>query len=140
MENNMAYNKEKQKLADIKYHSSHPERRHEIFRKFYETTAGRATFLLNGTRTTCKKKHLPSNLTKEWILERLERGVCEVTGLPFDLSKTGTRQNPFAPSLDRKNPHAGYTTDNVQVVVWIYNAKQNFTHDDVLRLSAALLE
>jgi hypothetical protein len=64
-------------------------------------------------------------ITEKWILERVSAGVCEVTGLPFILPviKNGKQKNqPFSPSLDRKNPALGYTPDNCRVVVWAFNA------------------
>jgi len=64
-------------------------------------------------------------LTLEWILDRIERGTCEMTGMEFDLTERPNRkkvgENPFAPSLDRIDADKGYDPDNVRVVVQIYN-------------------
>lgn len=41
--------------------------------------------------------------------------------------------------MDRKVPQKGYTPENVQMVVWIYNAaKWTGTHEDVMVLVRAL--
>ena len=85
------------------------------------------------------------NLTPEWIQPKLEAGFCEASGLPLELSggefKGYGHFRPWTPSLDRIDPTKGYTTDNVQVVCWIYNqAKGVGDHADVVRLSQAIVE
>lgn len=71
------------------------------------------------------------DLTVDQMLPRFERGLCEATGIPFEM--TGAR-NPFSPSLDQKVPSAGYTAENVQVVCLIYNQmKSDFSDHDVQR-------
>lgn len=98
--------------------------------------------------TTAKKraeeKGWEFNLTPEWIKPKLELGLCEITGLPLELSggdfKGYGHFRPWTPSLDRIDPTKGYTTDNVQVVCWIYNqAKGVGNHADVVRLSQAVI-
>lgn len=62
------------------------------------------------------------DLTRAWVQERLDRGVCEATGIPFELDVVGQRNaHPFAPSIDRRDFSLGYTMDNCQVVVYIHN-------------------
>lgn len=81
----------------------------------------------------------PFDLTKEWILERIEAGVCQVTKLPFSLELTVTNKRPFAPSIDRIDPNKFYTKDNCQVVCFIYNvAKGEFSNSDVITLANAV--
>ena len=54
-----------------------------------------------------------------------------MTGIEFDLSFGKAHARPFGPSLDQIKPGAGYTEENTQVVVWIYNAaKTNGEHED----------
>jgi len=90
--------------------------------------------LLNNAKNRARAKGLEFSLTSEWLLERLEKGLCEVTGINFE-----GYCSPFAPSLDRKDPNKGYTEDNTQVVVWIYNrCKNTDSHEDVLRMALAL--
>lgn len=60
------------------------------------------------------------NLDPADIQRRVDAGVCELTGLAFDL--TATDKGPFRPSLDRIDATKGYTTDNVRVVLWCVNA------------------
>jgi len=53
------------------------------------------------------------------IQRRIDLGVCEITGTPFDLSP-GRKYN--SPSLDRINSKRGYEHDNVRVVCHAMNA------------------
>lgn len=115
----------------------------EYFRKIKQPTAqtnsqrrglGRARSLLASIRSRAKN----CDLTLEWFEERLNKGVCEVTKLPFDL--VGVR-TPFSPSIDRKDPLLDYTLNNTQMVIWMYNAsKGTWQHEDVLRMARALIE
>lgn len=73
--------------------------------------------------------------------------MCEATGLPFDFGLEGdpvdvdAHRSMFAPSMDQIKPRGGYTKENVQVVVWCYNAaKGEGTAADVLKMATALVE
>ena len=109
---------------------------------YRDSVEGRAKNMLSGSRKRSAKKGLTHDLTSEWLSERLERGVCEATGLPLELQ--GGRLNggyrPLTPSLDRTDTTKGYTMDNVKVVCWMYNAaKGTGTHEDVMKLAEALI-
>ena len=72
-----------------------------------------------------------------WVEAKILDGVCEVTGIPFDLtSKTSNSvhaKNPWVPSLDRIDSSKPYAKDNVQLVVFMYNVcKAEFAHKDVV--------
>jgi len=82
------------------------------------TWSRRAVYM---AKNRAKAKRLPFDLTPEWVEERLSRGVCEVSGLPFELGSFG-RKHPYAPSLDRIDSTKGYTPDNCRVVLWAVNA------------------
>ena len=77
------------------------------------------------------------DLSLEWFEQRLRRGVCEATGLPFvDSDK---HMAPFKPSVDRTDPNGGYTEDNCKMVIWMYNAgKGDNSHKDVMTMARAL--
>lgn len=98
--------------------------------------------LLSQSKHRAKLKGVEHNITAEWLQPKLERGVCEITGLPFDFSfGLGKGKLPWAPTLDRIIPELGYTKENTQVVVWMYNAaKHTYTHQEVMMLVNALLE
>lgn len=101
----------------------------------------RGYHLWKSSKDNAAQKGLEFSISRERIEKALEKGYCEVTGVPFDLGRTKKKHAalPNAPSIDKIDPDKGYTEDNIQVVTWIYNrAKGNNTHDDVLRLAYIL--
>lgn len=111
-------------------------------RRYRGKARGRAKFLYGNIKLRAKKNGQEFALDR-WGLEiRITMGVCEVTGIAFDLT-TGLgagKRNPWAPSVDRIDNTKGYTWDNVQVVCSIYNLSKNcFTNDDVLKMALAIV-
>lgn len=102
----------------------------------------RAGKLLTWIRSRAARTGREFDLSREWIAERLARGVCEVTGIPLELSKPpGSRFHPWAPSVDRIDCKKGYTQDNCRVVCWIYNmAKSEWCDDVVVTFALALAD
>lgn len=118
-----------------------PERRRQQLAeaqvKHYNSVLNWATRIKNKALQRSKKNCLGFDLDRDFIFQKLLVGTCEVTGIPFDL--TGGERKPHTPSIDRIDPSRGYTKDNVQLVVWIYNAaKSTFTHSDVMYLATTL--
>lgn len=109
--------------------------------KYRNSIHGRADKLFRGARDRALKIGVEFSLTREWILARMEAGVCEVTGLPFSYDQSSeSHRVPWAPSLDRVDNRSGYTWWNTKVVVWAYNAaKGEWHHTDVMRLAHALV-
>ena len=102
----------------------------------YQTTRGRAKWMLQNAQIRSKDRGLEFTLVLEWAIKRLSAGVCEATGIPFDFSTNGVSlekgewAHPLAPSIERKNPHLGYTPDNCEIICWLLNrAKANFNRD-----------
>lgn len=65
------------------------------------------------------------------LSDRLDKGFCELTGLPFNLENV----EAFAwdsPSLDRINSDCGYTYDNVRFILYGLNAALGSWGEDVL--------
>lgn len=105
--------------------------------KYKSTMRGKAIAMFHGTKVGRRFRD-GNELSVEWILNKLQDGKCEVTGLPFTYSLNA--RNPWSPSLDRMDPNIGYTLDNTRVVLWIYNASKNvFTDADVLLMAQALV-
>lgn len=95
--------------------------------------------LVSAAKIRAKHLDLPFDLTNEWAAERLHAGVCEITGIAFELHYGFRGQ--FSPSIDRCEPSLGYTEQNSRLVVWIYNAAKGIgTHEDVLRLARSLVQ
>lgn len=112
-----------------------PEKFKERSFNYWRSPKGRARYLLRGA----KQRSSNVTITREWIQERIDKGYCEVTGLPFVLTWESIK-NPWAPSIDQVRPGQGYTPENTKVVVWIYNvAKGSWAHEDVLTLAESLI-
>lgn len=113
------------------------------FDRFYASVKGRTGHMLNNARQRSRRLGVECTLTPEWLTERLTAGYCEVTEIAFDMTAghgKGSRKNPFAPSVERKDPTGPYSPDNCVMTVWIYNrAKGAFRVEDLLTLARALV-
>jgi hypothetical protein len=96
----------------------------------------RAYRMWNNARQRAKARDIEFTITLEWVEDKLAQGQCEVTSIPFDMSF----QRIWSPSLDKIDPERGYTPDNTQITVFIYNsAKLNGSHEDVVRFARAIV-
>lgn len=94
--------------------------------------------LLRWTKRAAKRRNFEHNLDKTWLRAKLN-SVCERTGLKFDFSFTP--RCPFTPSIDRVDNAKGYTRDNCQMVVYIYNLSKNeFTDEDLYKMCVAFIK
>ena len=80
----------------------------------------RGSALVSSARCRAREKNLPFDLDAEEIKAKINRGRCELTGIPFDLNGDWN-----APSLDRIEPDQGYTKKNVRVVIHALNVMMN---------------
>jgi hypothetical protein len=114
-----------------------PEKQRELNRKWYEknrerqnvlakSANRRASRLLSACRKRAREAGIPWDSSPAFrvdIQRRLDCGVCELTGLPFDFVSRGCGPRaPFTPSIDRIIPSLGYVPSNVRVVCWAVNA------------------
>jgi hypothetical protein len=80
----------------------------------------RASLILRRAKNRCllKQKGQVTISVKE-IEQKILRGVCEFTGLPFDLKQpVNTKNNLYAPSLDRiDNANPDYSSKNTRLVL-----------------------
>lgn len=94
---------------------------------------GKAKILYMGCKKRASETGLLCTITEAEILEKLLAcdGFCPITGDAFSLDTRGT-SNAYTPSLDQIVPGKGYTTENVQIVVWWYNAAKGnwFTEEE----------
>ena len=99
-----------------------------------------AKYMFQKCKGSAACRLLSFSLTQEWVQKKLERGVCEVTGIPFDAIKDGSgKKRPFAASIDRIDNSLGYSPENCRMVVWIFNlAKATWTDVEVKKMAEAL--
>jgi len=82
----------------------------------------------------------PSDIDSAWVMERLERGVCEFSGVPFVYET----RHPCMPSIDRIDPtQPGHMKANCRVILWGLNGFKGVASEEVFRecvekVSAAL--
>ena len=117
------------KVVNAELHKSNPQRR----RNHSATPSGFAVNNLARCKRRSKKKNRPFDLTKEWILEKLENGHCELSGIKFDMTigDKNAFRNPFKPSIDRKNSSKGYTKKNCRMILSILNGALGEYGDEV---------
>lgn len=91
----------------------------------------RASVLVATVRTRARKRGLEFNLDQflPELQARIDLGLCEVTGEPFDLSP-GRKFS--SPSLDRIDPKKGYTFENTRIVLNLVNAAMGDWGEEVL--------
>jgi hypothetical protein len=81
------------------------------------------------SKTFAKKNGLEFDITLEWMDSKI-RGVCELSGIKFDMS---VKRGPNSPSIDRIDPKGPYTMENCRMVIWFLNrAKSNYDEKYVM--------
>lgn len=102
----------------------------------------RSLVLINAARGRAKKHGMEFNLDRNEIARRLALGRCEATDIPFEYTHPeGCRRPPWMPSIDRIDSSRGYTSDNIQIVVWVYNAaKCDYSPEVVSKMAKAIVE
>lgn len=107
-------------------------------RKWKSTPRGKAHCLIRDAKDRGKV-----SITPEWLTKKLEAGVCELTGLPFDLSSGGKNiPKLFAPSLDKINAkNKNYSYKNTRVVLFAVNcALGSFGEKEILPILEAMVK
>ena len=96
----------------------------------------RASLILRRAKSRCLLKQKGQvTVTAEEIEQKILRGVCEFTGLPFDLKQpVNAKNNLYAPSLDRiDNSNPDYSPENTRLVLVGVNQVLN-EHGSILVL------
>jgi cation transport ATPase len=132
-------NKPAVRAKQKKYQEANREALATYCRDWSATLKGKAKRICGLARARARNANREHAITWEWVYEKLVAGVCERTGIPFVIGARGL--HAFAPSIDRIDSSKGYTPDNTQLVVYIYNtAKSVFDDDTVLEMALSLVE
>jgi len=110
---------DKQQAKDRRKYLKHRDKILARQRAYRETSRGRAIEMWHSHRRTAKKRGLEASLSMDWFEGRLNFGVCELTGLEFDMT---CGKSAYSPSVDRINNDKGYTEDNCRLILWALNA------------------
>jgi len=103
-------------------HKKNPEKSRQRDTTRLASPVGRAGNIYRAAKRRALLKNILFNVSLARIEVALLLGKCERTAIPFDLSKPNKlSRNPYSPSIDRIDPFKGYTDDNVQIVVGMYN-------------------
>jgi len=98
----------------------------------------RAKVLITAAKFRAKQKGMPFELDQyqEQIEARLALGLCEVTGMPFNMNGIRAWDGP---SLDRIDSTQGYTIANTRLVLFALNVMMNTWGEGiVLHIAQAL--
>lgn len=95
-------------------------------------SSSRASRMLRAARSRACRHGFELSIDLAWVEQRLEAGVCEVSGIPF---VTDALRHPFLPSLDRVDSSRGYTPDNCRAILWMLNAAKQELPEAVFRLA-----
>ena len=84
--------------------------------------AHRGEILVQEAIRRAKRKGLPCDLhqTGSDIIQRVNAGICELTGLPLNMRNSKIKWD--SPSLDRIRPSLGYTAKNIRVICFALNS------------------
>lgn len=106
--------------AQARYRKRHPERILAQRKKAKAQSRGknRAGYMLELARKNARAKGVTCSLSREWFQRRIDNGLCEATGLPFDMVGKAT---PLCPSIDRVDPRGDYSPQNCRLVIWWLN-------------------
>lgn len=123
---------EQHRKASIRFRRMHPERCSERDWKYHVNN--RAAQMIRSARRMSRIKGHAFDLDKhvDELQERVNRGVCELTGIPLNLNPDRGPRKFNIPSLDRIVPSKGYVYSNVRVVAWATNAMLNCWGEEIV--------
>ncbi len=114
------------------------EQKTAAFKQWRRTNRARA--LLTLAKHRAKQKGLEYSLDgcQECIQGVIDAGVCELTGIPFNLDGGKTWDSP---SLDRIDSSQGYSLENVRVVLYCVNVMANIWGENkIVEIADAIME
>ena len=100
----------------------------------------RARDLMRHARARAHKKGISFDLDTHIpeLQSRIDSGICEVSGLPFNLEGGRTWDSP---SFDRENPKMGYIYSNIRVVLHAVNsAMGDWGEEKMLEIAHSIMQ
>lgn len=97
---------------------------------------------LKRAKKRAKEKNILFEINLEWTKKQWEKqnGKCLLSGMPFDLTPSSYRVNPYSPSLDRIDSSMGYTKDNTRLILSQINFSINeYGFEEYLKIAKACL-
>lgn len=79
--------------------------------------AGRLT---TAAKKRAKRDGIPFDIDREFVLEKVKQGVCELSGVRLVHNKH--KMAAYSATLDKIVPSNGYTKENTRLVCWAMNA------------------
>jgi len=92
--------------------------------RFRNLNQSRAGTIFRDIRRRSNKLLIPTDIDRDFILQKLTNGKCEITGIKFDIISKG-RPSSRSPSLDRIVPKLGYIKSNVRMILFAMNTFKN---------------
>lgn len=122
-------NREKVAARKRKYYDTHEQKVKYHNRKYNK--ANRAKRLISNARDRATKRDLAFDLWDhlEHIKKRIDIGVCEMTGIAFDLDSIRAFNSP---SIDRIDPIKGYVYSNIRIIIHGMNCALGNWGEEVL--------
>ena len=119
---------------------SKPQTAIEYGKTYRSSLIGASNSLLYSARVRAKKRNIECSLSREWIKSKLQAGICERSGIPFNMNANEGKK-PFAPSLDKVDNNEGYNFANTAVVCDAYNrGKGPYPDIDFIAMCCAVAE
>ncbi len=112
-----------------KRYAENPEKYRLAVKLSRERNLARA--LVDGARKRAKAKKIAFDLDQhlDEIRARLDAGLCEATGIPFQI---GMGHHWASPSIDRIEPRGPYLYDNIRIVLHGFNNALGNWGEDIL--------
>ena len=82
------------------------------------------------TRQSARRRKIKFELPYEWFAKKIDYGICELTGLPFQYDK----RSLWRPSPDRIDSALWYSPDNTRMICWGLNAMKG-PHEEATFMS-----
>jgi len=110
----------RKKITDYKKYLKSEDRKKELKLKK----------LLYAAKQRAITKNWEYDLDFEWMLKNTPEYCpkCKIK-LNFGMERN---MNPWAPSIDRKDPNKGYTKNNCLITCWMYNCGKNAYNEEIL--------